>query len=223
MIVCEERAFERILSLGFCDTAIPVSIRQKIGEEAVICVLPSLKKTAVKFEKLFCDNCFSPEAHSWLKENIRGFMHSLGYHDNRQSRKVMTVMSRESGEIELISSDAVILNAPMKNLTTTDIPTLLEFGHIVAAVIRDGAVVCTAYTDLVPDGDAVEVGIETAVGYRRKGYAKRALSALIRELEGRGIRPIYICSENNRASVKTAESCGFVREATEYNYVFRRD
>ncbi|MBQ7821193.1 MAG: GNAT family N-acetyltransferase [Clostridia bacterium] len=223
MVICEERAIERILSLGFCDTAIPVTVRQELGKEAQICVLPSLKKSALKFEKLFSNDYFSPAAHSWLRENVRPFMHTIGYHDNKLSRKVMSIMSRGTSFGETPNSGAVILKEPIKNLTTTDIPTLLEFGHIISAVVIDGAVVCTAYTDLAPDGEAVEVGVETAPAYRRRGYAKDALYGLINELYSLGIQPIYICSRSNIASLKLANACGFKPEALEYNYVFRRD
>ncbi len=224
MIICEERAVERILSLGFCDTAIPISIRKEFTEEVEITVLPSLKKTAQKFEKLFSGRYFSSEAHAWLRENVRPFMDSIGYHDNRQSRKVSLVMSRAKNSQNPGESNAVILDSPVKNLTSADIPSLLEFGHIVSAVIIDGAIVSCAYTDLNPDGaKSVEIGIETATLYRRKGYAKSALVGLIRELEKKGIAPVYICSESNRPSIKLARSCNFIPEAREYNYVFRRN
>ena len=223
MVICEERAMERILSLGFCDTAIPISVRQDLGKEAEICTLPSLKKTALKFEKLFREDYFSPDAHAWLRENVRPFMHSIGYHDNKQSRKISVIMSRLSSSPDISKSNAVIISEPIKNLTTTDIPTLLEFGHIISAVIVDGCVVSTAYTDLPPDGEFVEVGVETAPSYRHEGYAKDALLTLIYELEALGKHPIYICSKSNKASLSLAKSCDFELEAMEYNYVFRRN
>ena len=223
MVICEERAFERILACGFCDTAIPVSIRQENGSLPCITVLPSLKKTAVRFEKQFSDDCFSKAAHQWLRDNIRAFMDSIGFKDNRQSRKISLIMERTGNKRECaVSSDAVLIQSSYGNITGADIDSLLEFGHIVCGVITDGKIVSVAYTDLKPLGKSVEVGIETAVPYRNRGFAKASLSKLTSVLESRGIAPIYICSENNTASLKTAFSCGYSVCAREYNYVFRR-
>lgn len=222
MIICEERAFERILSLGFCDTAIPISIRKEVSGEAYITVLPSLKKAARDFEKKFAHDYFSTGAHEWLRSSIRPFMFSIGYEDNRQSRKITEIMSRKN-KIPLEHNDCDILKTNMPNLTSADVSSLVEFGHIVSAKIIDGRIVSVAYTNLNPtDCSAVEIGVETAPGYRRCGYAKRVLSTLINELENMDIAPIYVTSKNNYASIKLAKSIGFECEALEYNYVFRR-
>lgn len=225
MIKLEEKAFERILSLGFCDTAIPLSVRQAVGDEPIITTLPSLKKYAARFEREFKDNMFSREAHAWLKESISPFMDSIGYHDNRQSRRISLIMTRPAFEESMPASDAVMLNEPCDNCTSADIDTLLRFGHLVSAVVKDGKVVSVAYTDLAidEDTDAVEIGIETAVGYRRHGHAKSALARLLLELEKRDIEPIYICSEFNKPSLTLARAFGFELEGREYDYIFRRD
>lgn len=225
MIILEEKAYERILSRGFCDTAIPFSIRQADGDEPVITVMPSLKKTAVKFEKEFADNMFSPAAHAWITNRIAPFMDSIGYHENRQSRRISRIMSRDTSTDEINVKNAVILDNPIENLTSADVTTLIKFGHIVSAVILDKKIVSVAYTDLAPaeDTDALEVGVETAVGYRHSGYAKDALSNLILELSERDIIPIYISSEFNRPSLALARSLGFKSEGREYDCVFRRD
>lgn len=223
MIITEEKALERILSYGFCDTAIPISIRQNGDSEPEITVLPSVKKVATKLERDFEGKLFSKEAHAYLRESIRPFMDSIGFFDNIQSRKISLVMFR--GEKELNPVKAVLLtdkSAFKKNHTTAPVDQLIELGHTVCAVIEDSDIVCVAYTNLPPDGSAVEIGVETAPSYRRKGLAKDALSKLICELENNEKEAIYICSQSNTASVRLAASLGFVTEATEYDYVFRR-
>lgn len=222
MIICEEKAFERILSLGFCDTAIPITIRQEIGRDAEITVLPSLKKAAQKLEKQFGGKYFTPKVHEFLRCEVRPFMDSIGYYDNRQSRRITAIMT-QAENTKVIPSDAVILDTPMKNNTTADIDSLLEFGHIISAKIIDGAIVAVAYTDLNPAGcEFVEIGVETAPGYRRRGYAKSVLQNLINRLYDLNIKPVYITSTHNKASLKLAKSLGFMTDAFEYNYVFRR-
>ena len=224
MIITEEKALERILSYGFCDTAIPISIRQSLGDEPEITVLPSLKKVAVKFERDFEDNLFSKDAHAYLRESIRPFMDSIGFLDNRQSRKISLIMSRSESGIPSPRQAIKLTDTSMysKNLTTAPIRDLIELGHIVCVVMIDSNIVSVAYTDLPPDGKAVEVGVETASAYRGQGYAKDALTKLICELSDIEVEPIYICSKSNTASVNLAKSLGFKAEAIEYNYVFRR-
>ena len=224
MIITEEKALERILSYGFCDTAIPISIHQSTGDEPEITVLPSIKKVAAKLERDFADKLFSKEAHSFLRENIRPFMDTIGFLDNRQSRKISLVMSRNESIVPSPTSAIRLTDKSTysKNLTTVPMRDLLELGHIVCAVMVDSSIVSVAYTDLPPDGKAVEVGVETAPAYRNRGYAKDALTKLISELDRIDTVPIYICSQSNTASMRLAKSLGFSTQAMEYNYIFRR-
>ncbi len=224
MIITEEKALERLLSLGFCDTAIPISIRQQYGEEAEITVLPSLKKVAQRLEKEFDGRLFSKDVHAYLRENVRPFMDTIGFLDNRQSRKISLIMTLDNTDV-FPPVNSVRLNSTSeysKNLTSAPIRDLLELGHVVCAVLEGSSVVCAAYTDLPPNAKMVEVGVETAPSYRRRGHAKDCMTALISELAKMGIKPIYYCSESNTGSVKLARSLGFVSEAIEYDYVFRR-
>ncbi|MHB9133373.1 MAG: GNAT family N-acetyltransferase [Armatimonadota bacterium] len=87
---------------------------------------------------------------------------------------------------------------------------------IVYAVIADGHAVSTAYAhrtgvmeDLVAD-----IGIVTAPAYRRKGYAKTAVSALVDHITRQGGEARYSCAPDNHASIATAQSIGFVPYAT---------
>ena len=224
MIITEEKALERLLSLGFCDTAIPISIRQQHGEEAEITVLPSLKKVAKILEKNFDGRLFSKDAHAFLRESIRPFMDTIGFLDNRQSRKISLIMTL--GDVSVTPTIKAVrlktVSDYSKNLTTAPIRDLIELGHTVCAVLDGESVVCVAYTNLPPNAKMVEVGIETAPKYRRRGYAKDCMRALITELAKIGAEPIYYCSQSNTGSVKLARSLGFESEAIEYDYVFRR-
>lgn len=225
MIIYEEKAFERILFAGFCDTAIPISVRIEKDGDTLITALPSLKREAREFEKLFFHDPLSDKAHAWLKEKLCPFMYEHGFKANRQSRKITDIYVRPTLEVSgLDRGDSVLLTSPQKNATTADIESLLKFGHIASAVVREGTVVSVAYTDLAPDFDTaeIEVGIETAPAYRGRGLARAALSGLICELAHQGITPVYVTSRGNRASQRLARTLGFVKEAVEYNFVFRR-
>jgi RimJ/RimL family protein N-acetyltransferase len=60
------------------------------------------------------------------------------------------------------------------------------------------------------ENQVVDVGIETAPAYRRKGYAQTALSSLVDHITNAGGEAIYICFSDNAASIATAKSVGFV-------------
>lgn len=83
---------------------------------------------------------------------------------------------------------------------------------IVYGVIADGQVASVAYahrTELMEDRVA-DLGVETAPAYRRRGYAKTAVSAVVEEMTRRGGEALYCCREDNHASIATAKSVGFV-------------
>jgi RimJ/RimL family protein N-acetyltransferase len=55
-----------------------------------------------------------------------------------------------------------------------------------------------------------DIGVETAAGYRRRGYAQAAVAALVGHFTQRGGEARYGCSPSNQASMAIAQSVGFV-------------
>jgi len=80
-------------------------------------------------------------------------------------------------------------------------------------VIADGKLVSLA--SVVPTPDATSKyglswpGVETLPEYRRRGYAKAAVSGVTETLLARDIIPVYSCSVTNIASANTAQSVGY--------------
>lgn len=60
-----------------------------------------------------------------------------------------------------------------------------------------------------PEFGVMLVGMETAPEYRGRGYAKALLGRLTAEVCARGLSPVYCCGQDNAASRKTAEACGY--------------
>ena len=59
--------------------------------------------------------------------------------------------------------------------------------------------------------DAVaDMGVTTASAYRRRGYAKTTVSAVVEHITHNGGEARYGCRPNNAASIATALSVGFV-------------
>lgn len=84
---------------------------------------------------------------------------------------------------------------------------------IAYGVIADGKVVSVAYAHRagVMEDQVADLGVETAPAYRRRGYAKTSVSAVVGEITRRGGEARYGCSPKNLASVNTARSVGFRR------------
>ena len=92
------------------------------------------------------------------------------------------------------------------------LPTHCFPAGIAYGVIVDGKAVSIAFAHRtgVMEDEVADIGIETAEGYRRRGYAKTAVSAVAAHVIDRGGEARYGCSPENYASVATARSVGFV-------------
>lgn len=87
---------------------------------------------------------------------------------------------------------------------------------VVYGVVSDGKVVSVASSHRtgVMEGLVADTGIKTAQGYRQRGYAKTAVSALAVHFTRAGGEARYGCSPGNLASIATARSVGFVPYGT---------
>jgi len=54
-----------------------------------------------------------------------------------------------------------------------------------------------------------EVMVETSESYRRRGLARAVVEQMIADLLAEGIRPLYVASSDNTASLRVARSLGF--------------
>lgn len=86
-------------------------------------------------------------------------------------------------------------------------------------VLADGSAVSEARINWRTDSYA-EIGVYTKRHYRGQGFAKAALSQLTAEVLATGLRPLYVVSRNNRASIALCEASGYLQsEASEYEAV----
>jgi RimJ/RimL family protein N-acetyltransferase len=83
-------------------------------------------------------------------------------------------------------------------------------GGTVFGVVADGAVVSVAYAHRsgALANRVADIGVETAPGYRGRGYARACVSAVIGAYAERGGEALYGCSPANAASIATIQSCG---------------
>ena len=92
------------------------------------------------------------------------------------------------------------------------LPTHCFPDGIVYGVIADGNVVSVACTHRsgVMEDQVADLGVETAPAFRGCGYAQTAVSAVVEHMTRHGGEALYGCSPDNRASIATARSAGFV-------------
>jgi len=91
------------------------------------------------------------------------------------------------------------------------LPTHCFPDGIAYAVVQEGKAVSIAFahrTGTMEDAVA-DLGVETAEGHRRRGYAKTAVSRVAGHVIDRGGEARYGCAPENHASVATALSVGF--------------
>ncbi|MBI3947266.1 MAG: GNAT family N-acetyltransferase [Armatimonadetes bacterium] len=83
---------------------------------------------------------------------------------------------------------------------------------IVYGVIIDGRIASVAYAHRtgIMEGTVADIGVETAPAYRRRGYARTAVSAVVAHVAQQGGEARYACGAGNLASAATARSVGFV-------------
>ena len=92
------------------------------------------------------------------------------------------------------------------------LPTHCFPDGVVYGVLADGEVASTAFAHRsgVMEDRVADLGIVTAPAYRRRGYAKTAVSAVVEHIVRAGGEALYACRPDNAASVATAASVGFV-------------
>jgi GNAT superfamily N-acetyltransferase len=72
----------------------------------------------------------------------------------------------------------------------------------------DGVAAALAFAAFTRGGE-VELGIETAPGFRRRGLARAAAAAMVDDLVRAGRTPVWACREDNTGSLRLARSLGF--------------
>ena len=96
------------------------------------------------------------------------------------------------------------------------LPTHCFPDGIVYGVVADDTVVSVAFAHRsgVMEDRIAHLGIDTASAYRRRGYAKTVVSAVVEHITRTGGEARYGCNPENRASIATARSVGFVPYGT---------
>ena len=226
MIIIESKELESFALDGDGMIAVPISVEQE-GSDIRVTAYRRFLGMAEEFVRLHSLDPLSAKAERMVTEELKQAMSSYGYvYDPKPSRVVCSY--ELSGSVPMHSSEvAELLPAKM----TDGLRSLLTFYPEVdpddpadrcAAVIIDGVIVSAAQVnDLSADG-VPELNVETASGYRGRGFASSCVRVLSAELLKHAERLLYRCYRRNRKSAAVAEASGFACRSIGRSFVYYR-
>ncbi len=229
-LLLDEEGEELALAQGW-DTAIPLSFTRLEGEGTTVTVFPCVSAVGEAFLSRYADDPTADEALAFIFAELGPRLREWGYADDRFRDRWGYVLRRSPASTcsipRGISAVRLTEADEEKNRTTYDIAATCAFGCLSYGVRVPGAgVVSLAATHEPFDSAApparIEVGVETAPAYRRRGYAAASLDALATALCACGTTVEYRCQRYNRASRRTALQAGFRQVGVYYYYVGRR-
>ena len=187
-----------------------------VGERVLVSAYPSVRS-------LLCAHCekyrspdamFSAEAFAALDRALRPHLAAWGYKPAMfPSRYGISLVQDDASAVSggCILSDTVCVTdalCQMKNLTSMKTADCAARGAY--AQIADGQIVCIASVNRVSDMErCVEIGVECAPDYRRRGYAASCVCALTRQLCEGGNVVLYRHYHTNIGSAAVARAAGF--------------
>lgn len=226
MVDAEDKEFEDdIINSGY-HIAVPVQIEKKESGDLRIIAYSFVMDKAREFEEKHGASPFTPDAFAFLDQNIAPVMQGLDFSAEHATERIFREyrcdkINRDAllGECEIIDS---LDGEEWDEELELDAFSLEESNMIDRmAVVRDGGkIICYAGLDDVCENDGLlEVTVECAAGYRRRGYGSACVARLTEYLLSLGERVKYVCEDDNPNSMKTAARAGYTLYKTVLPYV----
>lgn len=214
MIRLEDIELEKYILDEDCFIAMPFELHRRNGENEII-TYSFTKKTAEEFEKRYSDNPFSDEAKKFLLDKLTPIMEKLGFNCTFALDDVHYEFRCAEPDTSRILPDCEIIDT-LRGEKWDDIP-IDEFAldpndekDRMAVIRRGGKIVCYAgLNDICADDGCPEITVECEESYRLNGFAASCVAMLTDYLVSLGMNVKYVCTEDNTASVRTAEAAGF--------------
>ena len=224
MIIIDNDGEELVRETAF-DIAVPVHVEQFEGETKIF-AYPSVGDLCCEYENKFSDDLFSDTALDFLRDGCANFRKELGYREEKYPKNWgYNFICEKIDNLCDNPAERIRRDGKYKNLTTFNIRDCLAYERIVYAIVKDGQIVSVAVTSEAPQkgADWVEIGTETAVGYRGNGYSVAAVTALTDFLIQKGYSVLYKCHHKNLASTAVARRAGFSEVGKFYYYVLKKE
>ena len=226
MVDAEDREFEEdILNSGY-HIAVPMQIEKKSGGALRIIAYSFVMEKAREFEEKFGGDPFTDEAFAFLDSEIAPVMHSLDFSTEHATERIFLEYRCERARREKILPECGLIYTldgeeweESLELDAFELDPENKIDRM--AVVRDGGkIVCYAGLDDVCENDGLlEVTVECAENYRRRGYGTACVALLTDYLLSIGERVKYVCEDDNVYSKMTAASAGYTLYKTVLPYV----
>lgn len=223
MVIIDSQG-ESFIRENLFDIAVPVHVEQFNGDTKIF-AYSFAQKLCEEYEERFADDLFSDDALDFLREGCKDFCNELGYKEEKYPKNWGYNFVCTSNTLdEVIKCERIRRDGKYKNLTTFDIGECLAYERVIYAVVKEGQIVSVAVTSEAVSSaeDIIEIGTETAVGYRKNGYSTAAVRALSEFLCAKGLKVLYKCHHENIASTAVARKAGFDEVGKFFYYVLRK-
>lgn len=228
MIVHEDCELESAALGGELCLCVPVSVYLAAdSDKAVITSYENVWDICTEYEEKYGDAPFSDEGLLFLENRVAPEIGKCGYLCDRKEHRVINeyMAAAVTKEMRKCSETAVIINSPEE---IPELPCLClhkpevtsddDYG-VCAVVISDGFVCSVAGVNDMFTDDTAEIYVETAKGFRGRGFGKAAAASLAKYLIERGCVVGYKCAADNTASVCIAEKLGMTYTGKRFDMV----
>ncbi len=209
------------------------------GHEVLVPFLATLDNSGIFFEgygqykeltekcaEAFVKSPFSKKSIDLVDNLFESEMNKLGfYRESKGLYRYYKIFGKAPYEDHISCTSALKLDKchlELENLTSYDFFELLQLDLPSYIIINDNKVVAIATVNETLDEESpYELTVECNPSYRRRGYARECLSALICSLDCKPF--VYVTSCYNRASLALAHSVGLCEQGKFYAYTVFKD
>ncbi len=226
-IIFEDGELEEIaMSGGMCVT-VPFEI--SLGEENSVTVFSVFENVASEYAEKYGDAPLSDEALSFVYRSIAPAMDKAGYEaaPMGSGHLVSFVADKTIDMPEANEQIPVIKIEKISDFSSFEIPSSMvpevdddDPSDVYFVIVQGGRIVSFAGVNDLSDDGAIEINVETDDGFKKKGYGKAVVAALIKYLVCLGERVRYCCNVSNVASVKIAKGLGLCFEKETSSFVY---
>lgn len=211
MIKFENEETELAAMNGDIPIAAAFEVFLKAGQSPEILTYRCAEDIAREFAKKFSDDPLGNEALDFAASRFTDFYKNYGMMFDRESSGVICeyYICDADRISEYDRTAAKICESGIEYPAADGLSDGCTDDGLCSAVVKDGKTVAIAGVNDFSDDSSAEVYVECAKAYRRRGYARCALSALCEFLISEGKTVSYKTYADNIASCRLAESAGF--------------
>lgn len=229
MLKLEDRSFEKF-SLGrHGDVALPISVFLGKDGELTVTAYRKVKGIAKRFLKNQGIAFPSEDSLSALKGELDCVMKRYDYEYDADSALILEFELTHPSEHNGVSTVILITNRDVTAYTADTTLWNLEVddeddADVICAVIQNGRIAAFASVNDMSDDGGLEINVECAPMYRKRGFGSSCAAGLANYLLGNSLtdKVHYKCRAKNEASAMTARRAGFEFAGRRFTFVYRR-